>query len=251
MKRQVGDAGQSACAKRAHSSDAVQSTFEEQSRCRPRLSRSIFAVAVRPRLIAERMRSIGIGSNIDAFLVLRSRHSQTFDVLRGYPGVIPCMVIEHGTKYVLESVGLNHPAIVRDGRSQALTMAGELQGQGSAHSESHYAMNVSFDEFPRIHELAARIDVLESQRLIELAHQGLGNLSIACDHTADPAIEVGNDDAVPLTCQAGTQILNLRVQSPPFVQEHDAGIRSLLLRPKLDAIDLNSLDRTSPDVGIH
>src|SRR5690242_6289579 len=70
MKGQVGSTGRSASVWRAHPSGTLQGTFQKQSRCRPGLSRCIFAVAVRSRLIAECMRGIGIGPNLDAFLVL-------------------------------------------------------------------------------------------------------------------------------------------------------------------------------------
>src|SRR5687767_7450345 len=111
-------------------------------------------------------------------------------------------------------------------------------------------MNVPLNELTAVQELTTRIDILQSHRVVQFSHQGLGHLRIAGHHSTDATVQIGNDHAVALARQAGAQILNLGIESPPFVQEYDTRIGAFFLRPELDALDLDSLDRSRSDIEI-
>src|SRR5688572_12951910 len=151
-------------------------------------------------------------------------------------------MVENGAQRIFQRrFRLDHSAIIGYGRAQPLALTGKLHRQSSAHSKADDAVNVALDELPCIQELTAGIDVLKGQPFMQFAHQSLGDLRISGYHASDAGVEIRNDDAVAFTGETGAQILDLRIQPPPFVQKYDAGVSAFFLRPKLDALDLHAL----------
>ena len=63
-------------------------------------------------------------------------------------------------------------------------------------------------------------------------------------------VQVRNDDTVAFARQPGAEILDLRRQSPRFMQEDEPGVEPFFLRPKLNTVYLHMFRDACLDIGI-
>jgi hypothetical protein len=66
-----------------------------------------------------------------------------------------------------------------------------------------------------------------------------------------PRVQIRHDHRVSLASQPVRQLLDLHVESPGFVQDYQARIGSLCLRPEEQGLDLRRLGHAGEKIGIH
>ena len=199
--------------------DALEAGLEKYCSGLPRLSRRVGTIAPYELFIAECMGNILAGPDFDTFLVLGRRRTKPVYILTGHPLVKTGLVIEYRAEQVVDrGFRLHHSSVIHDRCSKPFPLTGEPERIRSTHAETDHAVDILFNVVARIQEFTAGIDVLQDERLVQLAHQRIRNLCVGRHHATQSSVQVRNDDAVAFARQLGAEILDLRGQSPGFMQ---------------------------------
>ncbi len=213
--------------------------------------RSGFSIVLRwSGFVAEGVRGARIGLDLDAFPLGRSRPEQ-IGVGLCRPRIVFRLMIQQGTHHVRELIRRRDLAVIGHRGPQPFALAGKTDGQRGAQAESDHAVDVPLRAFGGIEIFAAGVDVLEQELFVALGRQRFRDFGIGRHHAAEPAIEFRDDHTVSLTSQPCAKGRNLRVHAPPVMQEHNPGIRDLVLRPELNAFHMDVFADARADVGIH
>jgi hypothetical protein len=165
------------------------------------------------------MGDIGVGPDLDALFMLSRSSTHPVYILTGHPLVLTGLVIEHRTEQIFDcGFRLHHAAVIDDRGSKPFPLTGEPECIRSTHAVTDHTVDILLNVVARIQEFTAGIDVLEDERLVQLAHERIRNLCVGRHHATKPSVQVRNDDAVAFARQPGADILDLRSQAPRFMQ---------------------------------
>src|SRR5579875_328163 len=217
---------------------APQVAREQVKHAGPCILSRCLIVDVLTRIIKERVLAPLIDFHLTGHRALIEDCGYTLYVLALDPGILVAPEIKDGAGKLCEFRVVGDLSIKRRYRIYFIARAGQKQRIAAAHAKPDHSNLLAVNLLALAHPLHGALQISHAVALLKRHHKLRCFIRIGRNLVPKPRVQVGRHGEVALSSKPRRNILDMVIQSPPFLDHHDRWKRPALNRLRNPGLEL-------------